>query len=192
MSLKNLVRLSLFFLLSLGLCVKSHSQRQTLAGLSVNGEIYPEINFKPNIAGTLERQITRHSGGETGLYYHTKLSTGIITHTDASGSHAYSFTISQRHMTVPVLYKYYSNIINFSAGPAFDFYLGWKQKDDEFPFQMKSYDVNPHIKVGFLAKASKFITLNKQLILEPEIRFGSVQTLDEAALGIGIAGKYRF
>lgn len=179
-------------MLFLGLCVKSHSQRQTFAGLSVNGEIYPEINFRPNIAGTLERQLTRHSGVETGLYYHTKLSTGIIIHTDAYSSHAYSFTISQRHMTVPVLYKYYSNIINFSAGPAFDFYLGCKQKDHEFPFQIKYYDVNPNLRVGFLAKVSKFIHLNKQLILEPEIRFGSVQTLNEAALGIGISGKYRF
>jgi len=160
-------------------------------GVNINSEVYPEIS-KFSIGATLERQITRRSGAETGLYYRTQLTNGEITYTDASGSHAYSFSVSERHMVLPVLYKYYSNAINFSAGPVLDFYIGWKQKNDEFPFQIKSYDVNPNIKVGFLTKVSKAILLNEHIVLEPEIRFGAVQTLDEAGLGIGIAGKYRF
>ena len=135
MNLKTSTRVGLYLFLFSGLCLKSYSQRQTLVGLNINSEIYPEIS-KQSVGAALERQITRHSGGETGLYYRTQLSRGIITHTDASGSRAYSFTVSQRHVTLPVLYKYYSHITNFSAGPTLDFYLGWKQKNDEFPFQM--------------------------------------------------------
>jgi len=191
MNLRTSTLVGLFLSLFLGLCLQSYSQRQTLVGLNFNSELYPEI-VKPSIGATLERQITRHSGVETGLYYRTQLSSGIITHTDASGSHDYSFTVSQRHLTLPVLYKYYSKVINFSAGPTLDFYLAWKQKDNEFPYQMKSYDVESIIKIGFLTKVSKVISLNEQLVLEPEIRFGSVQTLDEAGLGLGIGGKYRF
>ncbi|WP_158267623.1 hypothetical protein [Adhaeribacter arboris] len=57
---------------------------------------------------------------------------------------------------------------------------------------MENFKVNPKVRIGFLAKVSRVIPLNQQFILEPEIRFGSVQTLEEAGLGIGIAGKYRF
>ena len=62
-----------------------------------------------------------------------------------------------------------------------DYYLGWHQKDNA-----------SLIKIGFLARLSKVILLNQQFILEPEICFGSIQTLDEAGLGIDLAGKYRF
>ena len=190
MELRILKRVSLCFLL-VGFCLNSHSQRQTLVGLNINGEIYPD-EFRPGIGVVLERQFTKHSGLESGLFYRTQLSTGIITYTDASGSHASSFTVAQRHVNLSVLYEYYSHLVNVSAGPAFDFYLGWKQKEDEFPFPMKSYDVSPKIKVGFLTKVSKVCPLSKQFVLEPEIRFGSVHTLDEAGIGIGLAGKYRF
>ena len=191
MDIKILTRIGFYFLVTLGPCMHAYSQRQTLLGLNVNGEVYPN-KFRPSVGLTFEKQFTRHSGVETGLFYRTWKSTGIITFTDASGSHTYFFTVSQRHLAVPALYKYYSRLLNFSAGPTLDFYLGWKQKNKGSPVRVESFDVDPKVKVGFLVKASKIIPLSKQFLLEPEIRFGSVQTLEEAGLGIGIAGKYKF
>jgi hypothetical protein len=174
-----------------GLFLNAYSQRQTLIGIQLNGEIYPGT-FRPAMGLTFEKQLTKHSGVETGILFRTEESSGTITYTDASGSQPYSFTVTEQHLNLPVLYKYYSNIINFSAGPMVDFYLGWKQEDDGSPLQIEDYDVDPKVKLGFLAKVSKVITLNKRFVLEPELRFGSVQTLEEAGLGIGIGWKYRF
>lgn len=162
-----------------------------MAGLNVNGEIYPG-KFRPTVGLAFEKQLTKRTGVETGIYYQTSKSEGIITYIDAAGSYTYSLIVSEGQLAVPFLYKYYSGILNFSAGPALDFYLGWKQKDDGSPVRIENFDVNPEVKVGFLTKVSKVISLNKQFILEPELRFGSVQILDEAGLGIGISGKYRF
>ena len=176
------------FLFALGLFLNAYSQRQTLIGIQVNGEIYPGT-FRPAMGLTFEKQFTKHSGFETGILFRTEESSGTITYT---GSPPYSFTVTEQHLNLPVLYKYYSSIINFSAGPMVDFYLGWKQENDDSPMQIEDYDVDPKVKLGFLAKVSKVITLNKRFVLEPELRFGSVQTLDEAGLGIGLGWKYRF
>lgn len=184
------------FLFSLITFSATYAQKQTLAGLNVNMNLYPDqIEWnRLNVGATFEKQLGKHGGGETGLFYRNDQSTNVSSYSDASGSYSYSYslTTARRYLSVPVLYKYYSNRINFSAGPAFDFYLGSKQINNTFPYSIPFYEVNPKVRLGFLVKVSKTIPLWKQFILEPEIRFGSVQTLYEANLGIGIAGKYRF
>lgn len=40
-----------------------------------------------------------------------------------------------------------------------------------------------------MTKLSRNFPINDKFFIEPEIRFGAVQTFDEANLGIGIAGK---
>jgi hypothetical protein len=91
-----------------------------------------------------------------------------------------------------MLYKYYSKILNLSAGPTLDFYLGWKQKNNSSSTQISNLEVGRKVNVGFIVKAGKMIPLSKQFLLESELRFGSVQEFDNINLGIGIAGKYRF
>lgn len=145
-----------------------------------------------NVGATFETRLGKHSGGETGLFYRTNRTTNITSYTDASGTYSYSFTIARKYLAAPLLYKYYSKSINFSAGPTFDFYIGWKQKNDEFPYQIQSYKVNPKVRIGFLSKVSKSIPVSKKFIIEPEIRFGSVQSIEEANLAIGVAGKHIF
>lgn len=172
------------------LCLHASSQKPIQAGLNVNGEIYPD-EFNPNFGLILEKQLTKRSGTETGILYRTEKSDLIITYANPSGSYSYSVSIAQRHLNVPVLYKYYSKIFNFLAGPTLDFYAGWKQNGDDAPVRIESFDVHPKVKAGFLIKVSKAFPLKKQLLLEPELRFGSVGRL-EAAFGIGISGKYRF
>ncbi|MBD0288180.1 MAG: hypothetical protein ICV79_22555, partial [Flavisolibacter sp.] len=149
----------------------------------VNAAIYP-YRFRPSIGLTFENQFSSYSGVETGLFYRIKKFSSIITYAGTSGSH--SVAVLEHHLNVPVLYKYYSRIINISVGPAIDFYIGWKQQKNESTILIQNYDVDPEVKLGFLAKVSKVIALNKQMILEPELRYSSIQRL-----GIGIAGKYR-
>lgn len=190
----------LFIVFTLLLASSIYAQKQTLIGLNLNTNIYPDqITWNElSIGAVFEKQFTQRSGIETGLYYRTGLRHSVVSFTDSTGPYSYSSTVSERYFAIPILYKYYSRLVNFSVGPALDFYIGWKQKHKGSSVQIQSYDVNPKVKLGFLAKVSKPIPLkkpflfNKPFILEPEIRFGSVQTLDEANIGIGLSGKYRF
>ena len=169
-----------------------YSQKRALIGISVNTNIYPDqisLN-KLSIGATAEAQIGNHSGGEAGLFYRTDRTTEMVSYIDASGSHAYSFTVARRYIAIPLLYKYYAHHINFSVGPVFDLYSGWKQKNDESPYKVQSYSLNPKFRMGLLGKLSKTFSVNRNLLLEPEIRLGSVQTLDELSMGIGIAVKH--
>ncbi len=178
------------FLFASGLFLSAFSQKQTLAGLNLNGDIYSG-RFIPSVGMTFEKQFARHSGFETGLFYGAWKSNGIITYTDASGSYIYSFVVSQRHLNIPVLYKHYSKLINFTAGPVLDYYVGWKQKNKGSPVRIENFTIHPKLTVGFLGKVSKTFTLNNRFIIEPELRFGFMRVLNNAGFGGGIAGKYR-
>ncbi|RYX82018.1 PorT family protein [bacterium] len=178
-------------LFAIGFSINAYSQQQSLIGLNVNSDVYPS-KFRPSVGLTFEKQFLKHTGFETGLFYRTS-QTSLITYVvNASGYNSYSSTFSQRYLTVPLLYKYYSKILNVSAGPIADVYLGWKQKNDGSLVQITNVEVGRKVNIGFLVKAGKMIPLSKKLLLEPELRFGSVYKFDEINLGIGIAGKYRF
>ncbi len=190
----RLLSFILILLLSSLASSDAYGQKQFLAGININENLYPnqiELN-NLNFGATFEIRFTKHSGGETGIFYHADRITNIISHSDASGNYSYSSTVSLQYIQVPVLYKYFSRILNFTVGPAFDFYAGWKEKRNELPYPIQSVSVHPKVRIGFLAKVSKSFPLNDKFIIEPEIRFGSVQSFDEANLGIGMTGKYRF
>ncbi|MBA2500544.1 MAG: hypothetical protein H0V30_12515 [Chitinophagaceae bacterium] len=38
--------------------------------------------------------------------------------------------ISEKYLHIPVVYRYQSRIINFTAGTSFDLFLGWKDKSE--------------------------------------------------------------
>lgn len=188
----NLKSLLPAFTITLCCCVfslRNYAQKQSLAGVNISTDVYPEL--RPRVGITFEKQFRKHSGAETGLYYRTQRLVGFVNYTDSLGSNSYSFAISSKYLSVPLLYKYYSDFLNFSAGPTLDFYVGWKQKNNASGLKIQSHTVNPKITIGYQAKVSKIFNLNRRFIVEPEIRFGSYQILSEANIGVGMGGKYR-
>ncbi len=167
-----------------------YAQSNVTFGLNISTEIYPEIS-RPLVGAFMEKKFKPHSGIETGVYYHTARSSDFITITEPSGTKSYSFTISRRYLNIPVLYKYYYKTINLSAGPTLDLYVGWKQREDEFPYQIKSYEVNPKAKIGYLLKAGRPIQVKGNWIIEPEVRLGSFDTFGNSGLGVGISVKHK-
>jgi hypothetical protein len=174
-------------LFTIGFSLNAYSQQQSLIGLNVNGNVYPS-RFRPSVGLTFEKQFLKHSGFETGVFYRTEKLSGVTYYL----SNSYPFAFSMRFLTVPILYKYYSKFLNFSAGPIVDYYLGWEEKYTGSVAHTTNVQVGRKVNFGFLVKAGKMIPLSKQFFVEPELRFGSVYKFDEINLGIGIAGKYRF
>lgn len=191
MAMKISLHLFLISLIDLSITATSYAQANTTyAGLNFTVE-NAGTSFRPGTGASFERQITKHSGIETGLYYRHYVQSGDIIYTDATSSQIFPFVVSERYLSIPALYKFYSRIVNIAAGPSFDFYMGWKQRNRSSGLKIENYDIDPNFHIGFLAKISKRISLSDRAVLEPELRINPMLTSGRSYAGFGIAGKYR-
>lgn len=163
-----------------------YSQKKMIAGLDLTVETTGD-HWVPGIGATFEYKLTKHSGLETGLFYRIYKVSGYAY----SNNFSQNFIIAERHLSIPVLYKFYSSIVNFSVGPTIDFYLGWKQKMGKTVIEIDTYDIDPTVSLGGMLKLSKTINLSEKLLLEPELRLNPILSNYRAYGGLGIAVKYR-
>jgi len=190
-SISKILKFNSFFLLLIAVINNTgYSQRTSYAGVNFTIE-NSSGNFRPGIGGLFEMQLTRHSGFETGVYYRNYIQNFYLTYIDSVNTNTYFYKVSERHISIPVQYKFYSRIINLSIGPSFDFYLGWKQKNTASITTVNTYNIDPDFFIGILAKVSKKINLNNRFLLEPELRFNPIFTSRRSYTGFGIAAKYK-
>lgn len=139
--------------------------------------------FSPNFGLSFEARITRHSGVETGLYYR-EITSEPGLYTDGSGlryPEGY-----RRYLSIPLLYKYYSRIVNVGVGVNFDFLC--KKSNADWLLSGKH-------RVGIMLKLSKDITLYKGLYMEPEFHFNPFWEdgeINHSWIGLALGLKYRF
>ena len=163
-------------------------KKKTYVGFNFINEISEEESAVATGLGlTIERQFTKHSGIESGLYYRTNKTTFYFT--DNISNFTNNYTVAERYLSIPFLYKFYSRILNISAGPTFDYYVGWKQKAGIV--KVDNYSMDPNVGLGFMFKLSKKINLSDHIILEPELRLNPILTYERVYLSLGIAAKYR-
>ena len=139
-------------------------------------------DFSPNVGLSFEARLTRHSSIETGFYYRNVKYAGGISLADPNTRYDTSYS---RYFSIPVLYKYYSRILNVGAGINYDF--RFSQSDNRTSDAQNRF--------GLMVKVSKDITLSKGLFLEPEFHFNPFVDdgdWNEAWLGFQIGLKYRF
>lgn len=146
-----------------------------------------EKGFAPNVGLSFEARFTRHSGIETGFYYrNVKFLAGITMDGEATHYPARN----QRYFSIPLLYKYYSRIVNVGVGITYDFMFDHTlMAHDSYG---KELDKN---RVGIMLKVSKDITLYKGLFLEPEFHFNPFWAdggCEQSWIGFQIGLKYRF
>lgn len=157
-----------------------------IAGLDLTVETTGN-HWVPGVGATFEYKLTKHSGLETGLFYRIYTVEGYV---QASNFYA-EFLIAEKHLSLPILYKFYSSIVNFSVGPTIDFYLGWRQKMGKSDIPIDTYNIDPTVGLGGMLKLSKTINLSETLLLEPELRLNPILSNARAYGGLGIAVKYR-
>jgi hypothetical protein len=180
-------KIQLLFLPMLLLAANSFSQAKNYVGANATVELIYGSVVIPGGGITIERQFTKHSGIESGIYYRSHLRDWYAqTATDL-----FTYSVAERYISIPLLYKYYSSFVNFSVGPSVDYFAGWKQKTGSAGLNVNDYSVSPAISVGVLAKVSKRIYLNDRFLLEPEVRFNPIISTESAYVGIGIAAKVR-
>lgn len=180
MKLIAVLQLCLF----LSLCGQASAQ-QTIVGVNAGDDatyskLTTEINQFVGVGVSAERRFDTHSGIETGIYYQRYSF-------DIGGNQAYHF------LSVPVLYKFYSHILNFSLGPVVTRYLGSSTIDGKAFFE-PSLATDPSYQsfgFGYMAKLSKSFSAGRYWIIEPEFRFTRNFTYQATGGGVGLAAKYR-
>jgi YHS domain-containing protein len=138
-------------------------------------------------------QKRKHGGLETGLYYRPVRNTYIVTAYNGSTYYYATAIVAERFLSIPVLYRFQSKLINFTAGTSLDLYLGWKDKSDKNTVTVNSNNRSGTIEAGAVVSINKSIHLNDKLILEPEIRFNPIFTSGDpyAHYAFGFACRYK-
>lgn len=165
---------------------------QTRVGVMLIAEdANDNVSLRPSVGLVIDHQVTRKSGIETGIFYRTFLGT-ILVFTELNGlSNTFFVDVRESHITLPILYKFHSRILNLSVGPTFDFFMGWKQTGGSQEVEVNDYSISPSFGFGGMLKVSKSIRLSDRMYLEPDLRLNPVLSRSIIYGGFGIAIKYQ-
>lgn len=177
----------------------SQSKSFTALGVALlaEGDDYSAV---PAFGLSLEHKATQHSGFETGVYYRNFKQEYYYINHNMGSYNSVSFDSMLTYLSVPLLYKFYSNIVNFELGVTADLYLSGErlvytyQRDVGDPVK-KTF--SPKARAGGLLKISKSINLGERLVLEPEIRVNRLlEPIHDSSpralfVGFGIGIKYK-
>lgn len=101
------------------------------------------------------------------------------------------YAVKESYLSLPISYKFYSNIVNFTTGISFDAFLGGKYLNQHSNVVMSSYDINPKLYVGWNFKVGKDFDLSQKLVLEPEIQYNPIFNYGYSFYGASIKLKYK-
>ncbi len=148
----------------------------------ISDELRPELGF------VFDKQLNNLHGFETGIYYKT-LNNDLYFNIN---NNSLNITISEHYISLPFLYKYYSNFINIATGLTYDFFIGWQQKNSLNVSKVTSYSTSDDFIIGLTGKISKSFHLDEHLIFEPEIKLNTdIIQFDRYFLGFGLVFKYK-
>lgn len=167
--------------------------------IGLNGMVEASLLWMPMMGGrggssgasfnygvSFEARMTRHSGIETGLYCRTMNFPGYQTWADWDPSQQVYYARSYgRYLSIPLLYKFYSRVLNFAVGFNYDILIDERQRHSGF---------SPLSDFGVQLKVTKDIKLYRGLIIEPFVMANHCLTgeADRTWFGAGFGVKYRF
>ena len=177
----------LFILTTFG----SFAQKAKHLGVNVILETSADL-FKPSLGINYEQRFTHRSGIETEILYRNYIQNWQVTFSNEYGINSAQIQFKESHISIPALYKFYTRIVDFAAGPSFEFYMGWTQKSSNPTINMTGHSGTNPFNIGLLMKVSKNVKLSEQFYFEPEVRLNPILTNDRQYMGVGLAGKYKF
>jgi hypothetical protein len=187
--MKFYIRASFVFFLTL-ISFGSFAQKTKYFGINVILETSPRA-LQPSLGINYEQRFSKRSGFETDILYRKYIENSVFTISNGSEVNTSNIRLKESHLSIPALYKFYTPFIDISAGPSFEFYLGWSHTSSNPTIRMTGYSGQNTFNLGLLTKVSKRIKLNEQFYLEPEVRLNPIVTNDRAYIGFGLAAKYR-
>lgn len=158
--------------------------------LQIGGKLINEFTFfngfSPGFGGQVVYRKGKHGGIESGLNYQNKYLAFFTFVQSGGNSYTYYTKIAEHHLQIPLLYRFDSKAINFSVGPAIDYFIGWNVRNKDPGVTVNNYNRNTVSLVG-AASVSRSFYLSPTLILEPELKFNYILTQDDGGVAINIA-----
>jgi hypothetical protein len=174
-----------FFLLT---SMSLSAQKQEFIGVGINSEMKNGENMRTGVAFSYENQLTKHHGFEIEL--NQRFADRYITGPVGDGTFQTSHII-ENYLSLPILYKFYSNIVNLSTGLNIDYFVGWNDVTKFGVTEPNSYNINPKLYIGWVFKVGKTIPLSSKFILEPEIHFNPIFQYGYSYYGVAMKLKYK-
>jgi hypothetical protein len=160
------------------------AQQKARLGINLTTNINQFYNIEPEIGIVFERKVSKHSGFETGINFRTYQNQFLII---INNQASYPL-ISEKYISIPLSYKFYSKIVNAGLGITYDYYRGWRQLGGST--EVTSYWPGDDYLLGIIGKIGKQISLGDKFILEPEIKFNLlVFPSQKHYLGFGLVTK---
>jgi len=182
MKYKILIALLLFVATSL------IAQKQEFVGIGINSEMMNGATMQTGIAFSYEHQFSIHNGFE--LEINQRNNEQYLTVPVGDGTFQTSH-ILENYLSFPILYKFYSNVVNLSTGINLDYFVGWKDLTKFGVTEPTSYNINPKLYVGWVFKVGKTIPLSSKFNLEPEVQFNPIFKYGYSYYGASIKLKYK-
>lgn len=176
----------LFYILLLS-NTKSFAQKQSLIGINSSCEIL-ENKSRFSFGLEYEYQLSPQKGLSVGLAYRSILFEEVFS----QNNNNFDYSIRENYISIPILYKYYSNFLYFSFGANLDYYLGWDQVSSTNTIHVKNYDTSIKLYYGIVAKINKPINITSNFIIEPEIKINPLLNVKRLYYSLGMSGKYKF
>jgi len=167
--------------------VSLFSQNQKFVSVNVSGLLATQSNFNLGFGFAYEEQIFKHHGYEFGLNYRSKTIDNYIT----INNNDWDINIRENYLNLPISYKFYSNIVNFTTGISFDCFLGGNYLTEIPNVEFGRFDINPKLFVGWNFKIGKEISLTEKFVLEPEIQYNPIFDYGYSFYGATIKLKYK-
>lgn len=162
-----------------------NAQNKTYLGIDFVNEVADKDHLRPGVGLNIARTFGKHSGIEAGAYYRTYIQSLSFS----MAGHYFDADIRESHLSIPVLYKFSSRIVNVSAGPTFEVFLGWKDKSSPDEVEIDDYDIDPDYNLGVMFKLGKDLKLSEKLVFEPELRLNPIFSLERVYIGLGLKLK---
>jgi hypothetical protein len=146
------------------------AQKQEFIGVGINSEMKNGENMRTGVAFSYENQLTKHHGFEIEL--NQRFADRYITGPVGDGTFQTSHII-ENYLSLPILYKFYSNIVNLSTGLNIDYFVGWNDVTKFGVTEPNSYNINPKLYIGWVKLGKRFLC-HPNLFLNPKfisIRF---------------------
>lgn len=163
----------------------------------------PGNRFYPTFGVNFQTQLSQHDGIQLGVYYRTFHYSQTMPGYTVPGSgdyyvDPYRSGYDGKYLSVQLSYRFYSRILDFSAGCNADFVVGKNSglRAIGGKPELTWEGAEPVNLYGFVLRLSKDITLYRGLILQPEVHVNPCIDIDGAYrgtfLGCGVGLKYRF
>lgn len=188
-----------------GLGMKTQAQERFKNRYSVGFGFMPEWQlggshdgkFSPSYGLFGEAQLSKYSGLEVGVFDRKFSYTEKLYAAGGPPVEYSEYNYNLQYISLRLGYKFYSKVLNFSAG----FHADFAVSKSEGGYRGEAF-ATYHDRYGAYLTLSKDIVLYKGLILEPEIHVNPflcdqdkrVKTVDYEGtfLGLGLKLKYRF